>query len=194
MQRRDAIKNIGLSLGAFTMTSSVASLLQSCSDGSLLSWMPEFYSAEEAELITKTLEIILPASAEIPGASDLNLTQFMDGYAKHVSGEKEQLQMKTLIKEYMSSTLLSSGKKKVNSLTFEDIDSRLAFYLKADKSIQDEWASGSSSESSNYKFLTTLRSGGVRAFKMSALQKVDYDSFFRPNLHHFEATSFDGHL
>ena len=100
MERRQALKNMGLSIGAFALTPTVAGLLQSCSGNSKLSWVPEFYSNEEADIITKTLEIILPPTPEIPGATDLNLAQFLDGYAKNVSGENERLHLKKLIKEY----------------------------------------------------------------------------------------------
>ncbi|RPG62832.1 MAG: gluconate 2-dehydrogenase subunit 3 family protein [Flavobacteriaceae bacterium TMED220] len=167
MERRQALKNMGLSIGAFALTPSVAGLLQSCSGNSKLSWIPEFYSNEEADIITKTLEVILPPTPEIPGATDLNLAQFLDGYAKNVSGENERLHLKKLIKEYISTTLNSSGKTSVSSLSSDDIESRLAFYLKADKAKVENWQTGSSSDSLNYQFLTTLRSGGVRAFKMS---------------------------
>ena len=135
MERRQALKNMGLSIGAFALTPTVAGLLQSCSGNSKLSWVPEFYSNE--------------------------------GYAKHVSGENERLHLKKLIKEYISTTLDSSGKTSVSSLSSDDIESRLAYYLKADKSKVENWQTGSSSDSLNYQFLTTLRSGGVRAFKMS---------------------------
>jgi hypothetical protein len=167
MERRQALKNMGLTIGAFALTPTVASLLQSCSGNSKLSWVPEFYSNEEAEIITKTLEVILPATPEIPGATDLNLAQFLDGYAMHVSGENERMRIKNLVKEYISMTLTLTGKETVSKLTMDDIESRVAFYLKADKFKQEDWQTGSSKDSQNFQFIRTLRSGGVRAFKMS---------------------------
>jgi hypothetical protein len=167
MERRQALKNMGLTIGAFALTPSVASLLQSCSGNSKLSWVPEFYSNEEAEIITKTLEVILPATPEIPGATDLNLAQFLDGYAMHVSGENERMRIKNLVKEYILMTLTLTGKETVSALTTDDIESRVAFYLKADKFKQEDWQTGSSKDSQNFQFIRTLRSGGVRAFKMS---------------------------
>jgi hypothetical protein len=167
MERRQALKNMGLTIGAFALTPSVASLLQSCSGNSKLSWVPEFYSNEEAEIITKTLEVILPATPEIPGATDLNLAQFLDGYAMHVSGENERMRIKNLVKEYILMTLTLTGKETVSALTTDDIESRVAFYLKADKFKQEDWQTGSSKDSQNFQFISTLRSGGVRAFKMS---------------------------
>ena len=52
-------------------------------------------------------------------------------------------------------------------MTLDDIDSRLAYYLKADKSQIDQWSNEDSDDASNYNFLNSLRSRGVSAFKMS---------------------------
>ncbi len=51
MKRREALKNIGLSLGAITMSSTVISLIHSCSKGA--TWNPKFFSVEEAEIVAK---------------------------------------------------------------------------------------------------------------------------------------------
>ncbi len=167
MERRDALKNLGLSIGGITMSSTVVSLLQSCSGKSNLSWNPEIFDSQEAELITKTLEVILPKTEDIPGATELNLTQFIDGYIKHVSGSEEQKSIKKLAEKYLSTTKATLGKKNVSDMTLDDIDSRLAYYLKADKSQIDQWSNEDSDDASNYNFLNSLRSRGVSAFKMS---------------------------
>ena len=167
MERRDALKNLGLSIGGITMSSTVVGLLQSCSGKSNLSWNPEIFDSQEAELITKTLEVILPKTEDIPGATELNLTQFIDGYIKHVSGSKEQKSIKKLAEKYLSTTKATLGKKNVSDMTLDDIDSRLAYYLKADKSQIDQWSNEDSDDASNYNFLNSLRSRGVSAFKMS---------------------------
>ena len=167
MERRDALKNLGLSIGGITMSSTVISLLQSCSGKSNLSWNPEIFSSQEAELITKTLEVILPKTENIPGATDLNLTQFIDGYIKHVSGEDEQKNIKRLAEKYLLTTKAAIDKKNISDMTLDDIDSRLAYYLKANKSQIEKWTEGDSDDAASYNFLISLRSRGVSAFKMS---------------------------
>ena len=97
----------------------------------------------------------------------MNLTQFIDGYIKHVSGIEEQKSIKKLAEKYLSTTKAKLGKKNVSDMTLDDIDSRLAYYLKADKSQIDQWSNEDSDDASNYNFLNSLRSRGVSAFKMS---------------------------
>ena len=167
MERRDALKNLGLSIGGITMSSTVVGLLQSCSSKSNVTWNPEIFNSQEAELITKTLEVILPKTEDIPGATDLNLTRFIDGYIKHVSGIEEQKSIKKLAGKYLLTTKSTLGKKNVSDMTSEDIDSRLAYYLKADKSQIDQWSNEVSDDASNYNFLNSLRSRAVSAFKVS---------------------------
>ena len=75
MQRRTA-KNIGLSFGALTLTPTVVSMLQSCQNASRL----DPFIAREANTIGKIIDVMLPTTATVPGASDLNLIQFIDVY------------------------------------------------------------------------------------------------------------------
>lgn len=111
MKRRNALKNIGLSLGTITMSSTVVSLLQSCQKEAKLAWTPSFFSPEETELVAKTLEVMLPATPDIPGAMDLNLAQFIDDYLKVISPEEERAAFKAGIEQYLATTLEASGKE-----------------------------------------------------------------------------------
>ncbi|TDI70739.1 MAG: gluconate 2-dehydrogenase subunit 3 family protein [Bacteroidetes bacterium] len=172
MKRREALKNIGLSLGAITMSSTVISLIQSCSTGA--TWNPNFFSVEEAEIIAKTLDVILPATSNIPGANDLNLTQFIDGYIHKISTEQEKEGFKTGIGQYLSTSLEITGKRKAAALTTNDIEGRLAFYLKADAEQQKVWDAeiantidSPSEDAINFSVLVLLRSRGISAFKIS---------------------------
>ncbi len=165
MKRRQALKNLGFSIGTITMTSTVVSLIQSCSKGS--SWNPEFFSMDEAELITKTLNVILPPTSGIPGATELNLTKFIDGYIKHVLGDKEQLNIKSQAAKYLSSTLVTLSKNSVSSISDKEIDSRLSFYFKSDENQREIWQKENSTDASNFKFLITIRNRGISAFKIN---------------------------
>lgn len=168
MKRRDALKNIGLSFGAITLSSTMVGLIQSCSKGTI--WEPQFFSLDEAEIIEKTLNVMLPTTDNIPGAIDLNLAQFIDGYTAVISDENEQKRVKKELGVYINSTLTSSSKQKVSKLTAKDIDQRLAYYLKADASQQQSWekeANTTSDDSLNFSFLKFLRSRAIYAFKIS---------------------------
>ena len=168
MQRREALKNIGLSFGAITMSATVVSLIQSCS--SRATWDPKFFSIDEVDLIDKTLDLILPATPNIPGAKDLNLCQFIDGYIHLISGEKEQKRIKKDIGLFLSSTLVSSDKKSASKLNAKDVDKRLAFYLKADKAQQKIWeeaANDASEDAINFNLLKNLRNRAIYAYKIT---------------------------
>ena len=50
MKRRELLKNLGLGVGAITLTPAVSSLLHSCSDGT--SWKPVFFSKDQIILLS----------------------------------------------------------------------------------------------------------------------------------------------
>ena len=77
MKRRKAIKNLGMSMGAMVATPSILSLLQSC-QGTEEVWIPTFYTEEEGKFVKSLIEVMLPASGDLPGASELNLHVFID--------------------------------------------------------------------------------------------------------------------
>ena len=176
MQRREALKNIGLSFGAISMSSTVVGLIQSCSSGA--TWNPKFFSMDEAEIVAKTLDLILPATPDIPGAKDLNLCQFIDGYIHMISSKNEQKRFKKEIGLFLTTTLDSSGKRNASALKTKDIDKRLAFYLKADIAQQKVWeaeatdaqgntGSDTSEDAVNFSVLKSLRSSAISAFKIT---------------------------
>ncbi|MFK7934486.1 MAG: gluconate 2-dehydrogenase subunit 3 family protein [Saprospiraceae bacterium] len=178
MKRRNALKNIGLSLGAITMSSTVVGLLQSCQKEAILTWKPIFFSPAEAEMVIQTLEVFLPTTPDIPGATDLNLGQFIDGYLNVIVSEEERTAFKAGIEQYLVTTLKVTGKKEVGDLSLEDIEERLAYYLKAAPDQQEKWSEEVSAaeeengkmpseDAVNYSVLESLRSRGIAAFKMT---------------------------
>ena len=68
MNRRKALKNIGLSLGTITATPALISLLNRCQ--SELDWKPKLLSVDQMEVISKYLDLILPKTEDIPSATE----------------------------------------------------------------------------------------------------------------------------
>ena len=130
MQRRTALKNIGLSFGALALTPTVAGLVQSCQTAET-GWIPEFLTANEVALAEKIAEVILPTTADIPGATDLNLIQFMDKFLTTVSAAEEQESFRMSLDVFSSLALKAAGKETSSDLTLEDIDVQLNAYLRA---------------------------------------------------------------
>lgn len=90
MQRRDAIKNIGLSLGFVAATPTLLSILQSCTGDPKIAWTPEFFTPEEGSVLSKMVDIILPKTEDLPGAEELNVPQFIDKYINEVYSSEDQ--------------------------------------------------------------------------------------------------------
>jgi hypothetical protein len=89
MDRRKAIKNIGFTFGAITMSSSMVSLIQSCqSDNS--TWRPKIFNKDQARVVENMLEIIIPET-ETPGAKSLKLIQVVDADIFYNYSKKDKI-------------------------------------------------------------------------------------------------------
>ncbi len=135
MQRRTALKNIGLSFGALTLSSTVVSLFESCQTGAA-AWSPEFFSAEQAGFVSKVIDVMLPTTIT-PGANDLNLTQFMDGYMQHVASPEDRTFAQMALPIVSKLILEAAGKTSVTDITNEDVDVQLNRFLRADEATQE---------------------------------------------------------
>ena len=96
MDRRKAIKRIGASFGAITISSGVISLVQSCNSPTNNKEL-SFFSKNEINFLDRILEIIIPET-DSPGANSLNLSKFVDAYiAKNIRTE-DQKYLNSIIK------------------------------------------------------------------------------------------------
>lgn len=179
MKRRTALKNIGLSFGALTLTPTVASLLQSCQTTEA-GWVPTILSQEHAEIIAKLVDVILPTTADVPGANDLNLIQFIDGYLAKVSSPEEQAFAKMATDIFADVAQIATGKERLADLTAEDMDVQLNKFLRASpedqttrreafeayqNALENGTAATPPAEGVCQSYLYNLRSLAVRAFE-----------------------------
>jgi len=180
MQRRTALKNIGLSFGALTLSSTVVSLFESCQTAAA-AWAPEFFTPEQAGFVSKVIDVMLPTTIT-PGANDLNLTQFMDGYMQHVAGPEDRTFAQMALPIVSKLTLETAGKTEVADITNEDVDVQLNRFLRADEATQeargkafDTWAEAMEKgetpavpeEGAAQVMINSLRGLAVFAFKNS---------------------------
>ena len=99
MDRRKAIKRIGASFGAITISSGVISLVQSCNSPTTNKEL-SFFSKNEINFLDRILEIIIPET-DSPGANSLNLSKFVDAYvAKNIRTE-DQKYLNAMIEEFI---------------------------------------------------------------------------------------------
>ena len=76
INRRTALKNLTLGLGAVVTAPTVLSILSSCT-AEVETWKPVFFSESQKILVSHLADVIIP-SDEIPGALDVNVPQFID--------------------------------------------------------------------------------------------------------------------
>ena len=179
MQRRTALKQLGLSFGALTLTPSVISLLQSCqNDGA--AWAPAFFSQANARFVEKITDLILPSTANSPGAIALNLIQFIDSHLATTAGEEEKDFVQNALDLFAGLTQSAAGKSTVEDLNAEDIDVQLKRFLRAteeekaaraaafsayEKAILAGEAMSPPLEGICHQLLHNLRSISVKAFR-----------------------------
>ena len=137
MDRRQALKNIGLSFGAVTMSSTLIGALQSCQ--SKTGWIPQFLSPQEADTLAQIMDVILPSSEALPGASDLHLIQFADTYLSLTKSPEEKASIQQGIKSFMEVTLADNQKNNWKSITENELQAQLSKYLKASDTKREQW-------------------------------------------------------
>ena len=180
MNRRKAIKNLGLSLGTISLTPAVLSLLQSCQND--LDWNPVFFDSNQIKFISEITNLIIPSSDEVPGSNELNLIRFIDLYISNVRNNDDQIFIKSSLDSFIENYYNKSNKNSLTNYDIEELDEILKYYFKSDVSKQELWSSdfnkiknsildGSIESSSNdalsFYFLKTIRDLTITAFKGS---------------------------
>lgn len=128
MDRRHALKNMGLTFGYAVATPTLISLLQSCKDKAP-DWSPAYFSPEEGQALRQLVDIIIPKT-DTPSASEVNIHLFIDSYFDVVAEPAEQDFLKTSMGKFYDKALADAGKEDVGDLTPEDMEPVLAASLK----------------------------------------------------------------
>lgn len=132
MDRRKALKNMGMALGYTVATPTLLSLVQSCKTEPTITWAPEFFTMEQGSVLTKLVDIILPKT-DTPSASEVQVDIFIDRFAKEVMEKEQQDLLQMSMSKFMDKALADSGKEKIEDLTLEDLEPVLAAALKVSK-------------------------------------------------------------
>lgn len=161
MDRRKAIKRLGLSFGYLAATPTMISILESCTKETKILWTPQFFSKDEALVIQNLTNLILPATENIPGAIEVDVPQFIDSYYHEVVEIKEGKAFKKGI-----NLIIRTLGNNVENIGMDQYDSLLAKFLIAG---QKDIKTFKNNEEDNlvYHTLTKLRSTSVWAFRTS---------------------------
>jgi len=136
MNRREALKNIGLSTGALVATPTLLSILQSCTRDIKLSWAPELLSEDEAKVLVRLVDLIIPETETLPGAKTLNVPMFVERFVSKATEKEKDIQLFKKMAETLNVTLGISQDNPVKKIETETLDALLSKYLKSSKEQQ----------------------------------------------------------
>ena len=106
MDRRKALKNMGVALGYTVATPTLLSIMQSCKSEPSFDWQPDFFSLEEGRALTQLVDIILPKT-DTPSASDVQVHLFIDRFAAEVMTSEQQSFWKMVTKGFIQAFAIS---------------------------------------------------------------------------------------
>ncbi|WP_298532862.1 gluconate 2-dehydrogenase subunit 3 family protein [uncultured Algibacter sp.] len=161
MNRRKALKQLGLTIGYTAIVPSALSILQSCKSETKV-WQPLFFTQNEGTVIKQLVDLILPKTKSTPGALDVNVPEFIDVYAF----KAYNLKKKETLKEGLSAIMneLGVSEKEVNSINLDSYDKLLSKYLRCGKEKQRQYTKG---KNQIFMTLMDLKNQSVWAFKTS---------------------------
>jgi hypothetical protein len=134
MDRRQAIKSIGLGAGFLVVTPTIMSLLQSCK--SEPEFNPLFISKGEGHALRRIVDLIIPSDNKVPGAVDVGVHSFIDSYWNAVVPVEQQALVKVGF-GLLADKFRSTFNKELEAGKSEEYDQLLAQYLKTSKEEQE---------------------------------------------------------
>lgn len=159
MNRREAIKGLGLSVGLVVATPTVISLLQSCKNDPKIEWIPEFFSKNEGVAIKRLIGLILPKTDTLPGANEVNVPQFIDKFGSMAVNKEEQSSYKSGL-----DAITKALEKSPVSASDKDYSNLLTKYL---KTTPEQVKSFKEDEKTVYDALMKLRGMAIWGYKNS---------------------------
>lgn len=121
MDRRIALKNMGLALGYTIATPTLLGIVQSCKGETAIEWTPEFFTPEEGGVVKNLIDIILPKT-DTPSASDVNVHVFLDKFINEIMEKEQQDFIKMTMGKFIGKALSNSGKETADKLNSEDLE------------------------------------------------------------------------
>jgi hypothetical protein len=158
MNRRKALKSIGISFGSITFSSSILSVLHSCQSNEL-DWSPDFFTKKQIVFIDRIFEIIIPET-DTPGAISLNLSRFVDAYIYKNTPSEDQSELNNEIDELTDVILSNENQKSIDDVNNITLEKYLSNHLDSPDFIE--------SNGNNYsQVFGLLRQMAVRSYKLT---------------------------
>src|SRR5690554_5148446 len=138
IDRRKAIRNMGLSLGYIVAAPTLISLVQSCKQDARIPWTPEFLTPEQGTVLIKLVDIILPKT-DTPSASEVQVHLFIDRFVNQILEKEEKELFKMSMERFTDKALMDSGSRSITDLKNEDLEPVLAHALKTTQKDQTKY-------------------------------------------------------
>lgn len=174
LDRRELLKRVAYLMGGAISTPAMLGILQGCSAKQAeASWLPTFFTAAQAALVTEVAEIMIPRT-DTPGATDAGVPAFIDTMLKNTYRKKDQ-------DRYLSGLAqFESQAKEAHGESFVDLtpEQRTALVREAhDAAMKAAWADTSGHERDNRPFILMTKELAILGFFTSepgATQVLQY--------------------
>lgn len=167
MNRREALRTIGLGTGFVVLSSPLLSMLQGCT-AEKETWTPNFLSEDEGKFLRHVVDIILPKTDGTPSATEVNVPEFIDTYWNEVLMEDEQQKQKKSIAK-MVTAVKTEYNEDLDEVSEEQYKAVLDKYLllKGDRDPQRDENPNDSDFVSDYEFMGSLKWITINAYRGS---------------------------
>jgi hypothetical protein len=132
MDRRKALKNMGLAMGYTVAAPTLISIMQSCKGETVMEWTPDFFTKDQGAILTKLVDIILPKT-DTPSASEVQVNLFIDRFMNEVAETEQQDFMKMAMSRFLEKAIKGAKKEDATDLNSEELEKSLAVTLKVSK-------------------------------------------------------------
>ena len=109
MDRREALRRTALVMGGMLTASTITAILKGCKAEPALSWNPELFSEDQARVITRLTDIIIPKT-NTPGAAETGVPYFIEQVVKDCYDQEEQKRFLDGLNEFMAGSEKAYGK------------------------------------------------------------------------------------
>ncbi len=138
MERRSALKNMGMVIGYTVAAPTLLSIVQSCKEkAAYASWAPSYFEKDQGYAIAQIVDIILPKT-DTPSATEVNVHIFIDEFMKAALPEEQKQFLSICMDSFFGNILEKAGKENLTDLDDEDIEPVLAKYLKKRSDEEEE--------------------------------------------------------
>ena len=185
MERRSALKNIGMVFGYAVATPTLFGVLQGCKEKMpYATWIPSYFDKDKGYALAQMVDVILPKT-DTPSATEVNVHVFIDEFAEKVLPEEQQAFTKMLADKFFGKVLADSGKDSLMDIEGVDFEGALTKYLrklsdeeeeiqnKAVEEYMEAVAAGKSSELTEDVACTAF-AGNIRSMATWAYKSSEY--------------------